>query len=75
LYVLDDYNRQLLGVEIDNSLPAARVVHVLTRLVECHGPPTQLRTDNRPEFISTRLSDWCEAQGIALHWIQPGKPT
>lgn len=75
LNVLDDYNRQLLGVETDFSLPAARVVHVLTRLVKCHGPPTQLRTDNGPEFISTRLSEWCEAQGIVLHWIQPGKLT
>jgi putative transposase len=20
------------------------------------------------------LSEWCEQQGIVLHWIQPGKP-
>ena len=75
LNVLDDYNRQLLGVEIDFSLPAARVVQVLARLVECHGRPVQLRTDNGPEFISARLTEWCEAQGVILHWIQPGKPT
>ena len=75
LNVLDDYNRQLLGVEIDFSLPAARVVQVLARLVECHGRPAQLRTDNGPEFISARLTVWCKTQGINLHWIQPGKPT
>ncbi|WP_046247514.1 integrase core domain-containing protein, partial [Hymenobacter terrenus] len=75
LNVLDDYNRQFLGVEMDFSLPAARVVQVLARLVECHGPPNRLRTDNGPEFISARLTEWCEAQGIILHWIQPGKPT
>ncbi|AMJ67841.1 transposase [Hymenobacter sp. PAMC 26628] len=75
LNVLDDDNRQLLGVEIDFSLPASRVVQVLTRLVECYGRPTQLRTDNGPEFISARLGDWCEKQGIDLHLIQPGKPT
>jgi len=75
LHVRDDYNRQLLGVKVDCSLPASRVVQVLTRLVECYGRPTQLRTDNGPEFISTHLSDWCEKQGIDLHWIQPGKPT
>ena len=75
LNVLDDYNRQLLGIEIDFSLPAARLVQVLTRLVECPGRPAQLRTDNGPEFISARLTEWCEAQGIILHWIQPGKPT
>jgi putative transposase len=75
LNVLDDYNWQLLGVEIDFSLPAARVVQVLTRLLECYGRPAQLRADNGPEFISARLTEWCEAQGIILHWIQPGKPT
>lgn len=75
LNVLDEYNRQLLGVEIDVELPPAWVVQVLARLVEFHGLPAQLRTDNGPEFSSARLSEWCEAQGIALCWIQPGKPT
>ena len=36
---------------------------------------TKLRCDNGPEFISTILAKWCEAQGIVLHWNQPGKPT
>ncbi|MET4107618.1 DDE-type integrase/transposase/recombinase [Hymenobacter sp. UYP22] len=75
LIVLDDCNRELLGVEIDFSLPASRVGQVLTRLAECHGRPLQLRTDNGPEYISAKLSEWCEQQGIVLHWIQPDKPT
>ena len=75
LNVLDAYNRHLLGVKIDFSLPASRVVQVLTRLVECHGCPAQLRTDNGPGFISARLSEWREQPGIALHWVQLGKPT
>ena len=57
LNVLDDYNRQLLGVEIDFSLPASRVVQVLTHLVDSHGCPAHLCTDNGPKFISTRLSE------------------
>lgn len=67
LNVRDDFNRQLLGVEIDFSLLASRVVQVLPRLVECHGRSAQLRTDNGPEFSSARLSEWCEQQGIILH--------
>ena len=27
-----------------------------------------------PEFIAQPLVDWCEAHGVALHYIQPGKP-
>jgi len=34
-----------------------------------------LRYDNGPELISSALSEWCEDQGMVLHWIQPGKPT
>jgi len=52
----DDYNCQLLGVEIDFFLPASRVVQVLTRLVDCHGRPAQLRPDNGPKVIRARLS-------------------
>ncbi len=25
--------------------------------------------------MSGRLTDWCEQQGIAPHWVQLGKPT
>jgi putative transposase len=60
--VLDDYSRQLLGVEIDFFLPAARVGQILTRLVEGQGCPTQLRTDNGPEFIGAHLGKWYEKQ-------------
>lgn len=75
LNVLDDYNRQALGIEIDYSLPAGRVVRLLQRLIDAYGKPTKLRCDNGPEFISAILSEWCEPNGIELHWIQPGKPT
>lgn len=77
LNVLDEFNRQLLGVEIAFSLPAKRVVQVLTRLVECQGQgrPAQLRPDNGPEFSSARLSEWGEQPGSTLHRIQAGKPT
>ena len=49
LNVLDDYNRQALGVEIDYSLPAGRVIRLLQRLVDAYGVPTKLRCDNGPE--------------------------
>lgn len=75
LNVVDDFNRQALGVEVDYSLPASRVIRLLQRLIEIHGQPVRLRCDNGPEFISSALSEWCEQQGVELCWIQPGKPT
>lgn len=75
LNILDDYNREALGVEVDYSLPAKRVIRFLEQLIESYGKPSCLRCDNGPEFISTVLTEWCEAKEIRLHWIQPGKPT
>ncbi|GAA4389654.1 hypothetical protein GCM10023186_37130 [Hymenobacter koreensis] len=75
LNVVEDWNREVLGIEVDFSLPAARVVRLLTQLVEQHGPPAQLRVDNGPEFISQALQGWGQAQGVVLHWIQLASPT
>ena len=75
LNVLDDYNREALGIEVDYSLPAQRVTRLLDQLVQRHGKPERLRSDNGPEFISQILQDWCADKNVALHWIEPGKPT
>lgn len=75
LNVVDDYNREALGIEVDYSLPALRVIRFLNQLVERYGKPKRIRSDNGPEFISQALQDWCKDQTIELCWIEPGKPT
>lgn len=46
LNVIDDFNREVLAIEFDLSLPTSRVTRVLDRLVEWHGCPEQIRMDN-----------------------------
>ncbi|GAB4036925.1 transposase [Spirosoma jeollabukense] len=75
LNVVDDYNREALGIEIDYSLPVQWVTRLLDRLVEQYGKPKRLRSDKGPEFISQALQDWCSDEEVALHWIDPGKFT
>src|SRR5688500_18979837 len=75
LNIIDDYNREVLCIEVDTSLPAARVKRVLQQVIAWRGKPTQIRTDNGPEFIASELFDWCQNQHIHLQYIQPGKPT
>ena len=74
LNILDDYNRELLTMEVDFSLPALRVVRVLEYLKEFRGLPKMIRVDNVPEFISHVLDEWCRKNLITLTYIQPGKP-
>lgn len=75
LNIIDDYNREVVAIETDTSLPSARVIRVLDRLKEVRGLPAMIRVDNGPEFISHKLDTWCKDQKITLAYIQPGKPT
>jgi putative transposase len=74
LNIIDDYNREVLAIEVEYSFPAARVVRVLNQVVEERGYPRQIRVDNGPEFISTRLRHWAIEHDVKLEHIQPGKP-
>jgi len=73
--VLDDYNREGLGIEVDQSLPSARVIKALERIIEWRGKPAAIRCDNGPEYVSQSLVNWANEHQITLMYIQPGKPT
>lgn len=44
--VVDDFNREVLAIEIDLNLPAPRVIRVLERIIAWRGYPAKLRMDN-----------------------------
>jgi len=84
LNVLDDFNREGLGIEVDFSLPAERVVRSLNRIIEWRGKPLIIRvpshglkanheraTDNGPEYVSGKLQAWAEKMGVHIQYIQP----
>jgi len=50
LTVEDNYTREALAVEVDHSLPGARVVRVLEGLRQQGRKPEWIVTDNGPEF-------------------------
>lgn len=74
LNVIDDFNREALGIEIDFSLPSERVVRTLKQIIGWRGRPLAIRCDNGPEYLSTALTQWATRWGIKLEYIQPGKP-
>ena len=46
LNVIDDFNREALVIEVDFSLPAHRVIRVLTQVIVSRGKPKVIRCDN-----------------------------
>ena len=73
LNVRDDFNREGLGIEVDFSLPAMRVVRSLNQITEWRSKPERIRVDNGPEDISGLLMQWAEKRGITIEYIQPRK--
>lgn len=74
LSVVDEYTRECLAIVVERSLSSEQVVRCLAELVEQHGAPKYLRTDNGSEFIARRTQQWLRTQGIEPARIEPGKP-
>ena len=73
--VLDDYNREGLGIEVDFGLPSLRITRVLDQIIEWRGQPVAIRSDNGSEMRSAEFQTWAACRGIQLLFIQPVKPT
>ena len=74
LNVIDDFNREGLGMEVDLSLPSERVIRALDQIIEWRGKPKTIRCDNGPEYISDKLKAWALKNEIKIAHIQPGNP-
>lgn len=72
--VVDDFNREALHIEIDTSLTSERLMRVFEHLRKERGLPQVLRTDNGPEFLGEAFISWAKQAGMAIQYIQPGKP-
>jgi len=74
LNIIDHYNRQCMGINIGFNMPAVVVIQYLERVIEKHGKPCRIRTDNGPEFRSKAFQKWLSKNSIEWSRIQKGKP-
>ena len=75
LAVLDTCTREALTIEVDTSLPGARVVRALDQLIHDRATPKAIVLDNGPELTSQVLDQWAYQHHVELQFIDPGKPT
>ena len=55
--VIDDYNREAIGMEADFSLPAERVIRELEQMISWLGKQLVIRCDKGPEHISAAIQN------------------
>ena len=75
LGIMDQYGRQCLDLTADTSISGARVARELDRLIECHGKPEIIVSDNGTELTSKAILKWAADNNIQWHYITPGKPS
>ena len=68
--VIDNFNRDAIGMEIDFSLQSERVIRELKQIISCRGKLGMIRCDNGPEYISVTMQTWSKERGIRLEYIQ-----
>ena len=56
------------------SITAGEVVQILQRLFAQRGTPADVKSDNGPEFIAQRVTDWRYAHQVDTACIAPGSP-
>ena len=74
LNVVDDVTRECLAAIPDTSISGRRVARERTALVERRGKPRMIVSDNGTEFTSRAMLAWAHENGVAWHFIAPGKP-
>jgi putative transposase len=74
LAVVDEYTRISLAIEVDERIDSEGVKTVLAGLMQKHGPPKYIRSDNGSEFKALTLQEWLLAQGTTPMYIDPGSP-
>jgi len=75
LNIVDDYSREMVGQLVDFAITGQQVSRFLDQLSETRALPDKIVCDNGTEFTSKAMFFWQKETGVALGFIQPGKPT
>jgi putative transposase len=53
--VIDDFNQEALGIEVDLSLPVECIIRAFDQIIAWHGTPSNIRAVNEPDLVSGRM--------------------
>ena len=74
MVVIDEFTRECLAIYVARRIRARDALEVFADLMERHGVPRYIRSDNGPEMIAKRLRRWLKRLGTETIYITPGSP-
>ena len=74
LTVVDDCTHEAVAIQPDRAISGAYVARILDRFKHERGLPKVIRSDNGKEFCGKAMLTWAHENGVALRFIEPGKP-
>lgn len=74
LVVLDEYTRENIALEVSRKLKSRDVIMELEELTAMRGASENIRSDNRSEFITNVIKEWCKESGIKKLYKETGAP-
>jgi hypothetical protein len=63
LTLVDEFTRESLCVETRGSIKSRAIVSILSKVMDEHGVPAYLRSDNGPELVAHKVKEWLAAKG------------
>jgi transposase InsO family protein len=74
LSVVDEYTREVHALHANRHIGARKLCELMGELVDQHGAPDYIRSDNGPEFVARILREWLAGERIKTLFIEPGSP-
>jgi len=74
LTVVDDATQEAVTITPDRAISGAYVTRIMDGIKRSRGLPKVIRSDNGREFCGRAMAVWAHENGVALRFIEPGKP-
>lgn len=72
--LIDEFTHRCLALHVARQIRSNDVIDLLADVMQEHGVPDHLRSDNGPEMVAKNLRRWLKAVGSKTLYIEPGRP-
>ncbi len=72
--VVDESTRETYELNPARNIGSGKVLELMGELIDRHGAPNPIRTDNGPDFVAKSIQQWLAKESIRTLYIELGCP-